>query len=73
MNRFKKEIRKKGIKLENEYDSIPYVFDNGISIQAIDINSETATIVHFYNVDVVIERMERDGSMTDISNMGIPW
>ena len=43
MNRLKKEIRKKGIKLESDYPFMPY---NGI--EAVKVDSENATISTYH-------------------------
>ena len=43
MNRLKKEIRKKGVRLESDYPFIPY---NGI--EAVRVNSEQATISTYH-------------------------
>lgn len=43
MNRFKKEIRKHGIKLESDYPFIPF---NGL--EAVIIHSDTATINEYH-------------------------
>ena len=44
MNRFKKELRKRGIKLESDYPFIPY---NGL--EAIIVHSDTATVSEYHD------------------------
>ena len=71
MNRFKKEIRKKGIKLESDYPVIPYYvkgkscFEPGnICIRSVFVNSETATVTVFYNVGVdKLITLKRNGEL----------
>ena len=43
MNRFKKELRKRGIKLECDYEYLPY---NGI--ETVVVNSENATVSTYH-------------------------
>ena len=47
MNRFKKEIRKRGFKLESDLPCLPYELkgDNRILLDSIFVNSERAEIV----------------------------
>lgn len=71
MNRFKKEIRKRGIKLESDYPELPYYvkgkscFEPGyICIESVFVNSETATVTEFYNVGVdKLITMKRNGKL----------
>lgn len=44
MNRLKKEIMKKGIKLEHQYDFMPY---NGLETVVVD--SEKAIVKEYHN------------------------
>lgn len=43
MNRLKKEIRKKGVKLESDFPFLPF---NGI--ETINVDSENATISEYH-------------------------
>ena len=44
MNRFKREIRRKGIRLECDYEYLPYN-----SIETVVVNAEDATIRTYHN------------------------
>ena len=56
MNRFKKEIRKRGYKLESDYPWMPYDIKGSfgepghIALDSVYVDSEMATIYHYYNV-----------------------
>ena len=45
MNRFKKELRKRGVMMENDYPYLPYG-----SLETVEVNSETCTVSCYYNV-----------------------
>lgn len=71
MNRIKKEFRRKGLKLECDYEHLPYYikgqscFDVGnICIESVAVKSETATAVVITNTMVEIITMGRDGQLT---------
>ena len=73
MNRLKKEIRKKGIKLSCDYPCLPYYikgrscFEPGhIFIEDVFVNSERATITQFYNVMDIVYQVNRDGSIKEV-------
>ena len=68
MNRFKKEIRKRGFKLESDLPCLPYELKghNYIVLESIFVNSERATIVEFYNVDDLHYQMLRSGEIVEI-------
>lgn len=63
MNRFKKEIKKQGIKLESDYPWLPY--DNGnVTVDAVRVNTEKATIIVYYNTSIVMRYvMRNDGAL----------
>lgn len=62
MNRFKKEIRKKGIKLESDYPWLPY--DNGnVTVDAVSVNTEKVTIIVYYTSIVMRYVMRNDGAL----------
>lgn len=63
MNRFKKYVRSKGIKLECDYPWLPYDIKPYINIEAVYVNASTATIVTFYNVGDFHQHINRDGSI----------
>lgn len=68
MNAFKKYIRRKGFKLESDYDTIPYYikgkpFQSGaICITDIYVDSGKALVFITYNVINEMYRFKRDGS-----------
>ena len=73
MNRFKKELRKKGIKLGCDYPCLPYfikgksVFEPGyIFVDGVHVNAEKATVTTYYNVIWQTEKMLRDGTLETI-------
>lgn len=68
MNRFKKEIRKRGFKLESDLPCLPYELKghNYILLESIFVNSEYAEIVEFYNVDDLHYKMLRSGEIVEI-------
>ena len=70
MNRLKKELRRRGIKLECDYMEMPYfikgksIFEPGyIFIDGITVDSETATVKVFLNVIVETYRLLRNGDI----------
>ena len=68
MNKLKKYLRTKGVKLENDYPWLPYEVANNIFIEGVYINSEKATITTYYNVIMNQQQLNRDGSITFISD-----
>ena len=74
MNRFKKEIRRKGIKLEADYPWLPYfikgssIFERGyIFVDGVTVKMETATIYRYLNIGVEVITMKRNGNLeTDL-------
>ena len=74
MNRFKRELRKHGQKLECDYPTMPFYlkgkspFDVGnICIEGIVANAENCTVTTFYNVIVCREKVNRDFTFTEIA------
>ncbi len=70
MNRVKKELRSKGIKLECDYEYMPYfikgksIFEPGyIFIDGITVDSETATVKVYLNVIVETYKLLRNGEI----------
>ena len=62
MNRFKKELRVKGIKLENDYECLPY---NGL--ETVIVDAETATVKTYYNnYGWTTVRMTQAGDLIDV-------
>ena len=66
MNRFKKELMKKGIELECQYDWMPYEVSNGVVIDTIIVDSERAIVHMYYNVIDLHYMMQRDGNIVDV-------
>lgn len=70
MNRFKKELKKRGVMLEDDYarmyGCIPCEVGHNIYVEDVYVNSEKAIVTTFYNVDSIVERMDRCGEM-------MPW
>lgn len=70
MNRIKKELRRKGIKLEVDYPTIPYYikgkscFERGyILLDGIYVNSEEATVKRYLNIGIETIRLTRTGKL----------
>lgn len=73
MNRIKKEIRRKGIKLEMDYPFLPYYVKgkspfepSNICIEAVVVNSETAEVYEYLNVIVSHYRLSRNGNLEEV-------
>ena len=70
MNAFKKYIRRKGFKLESDYDTIPYYikgkpFEPGaICVTGIYVDSEKISVIISYNVIDEMYTFKRDGTYT---------
>lgn len=63
MNRIKREIRKRGFKLEADYMTLP---DMETGLESVIINSETATMVRVYPYIVVRFQFCRNGNVVEI-------
>lgn len=70
MNRLKKEFRKRGVKLNEDYECLPFYvkgkscFDPGyICVENVTVNSVTASVITVYNVGDVFYQLHRDGSI----------
>lgn len=63
MNRFKKYVRNKGIKLENDYPWLPYETKHNITLEGIFVSSSTATLIYFYNVGTFHQHFNTDGTI----------
>lgn len=66
MNRFKKELKKHGIRLENDFPCLPYEIGNNIWIEGVTVDSEKCTVTQWTNVLESKFKMLKDGSV-------IPW
>ena len=62
MNRFKKYVRNKGIKLESDYPWLPYETKPYITLEGIYVNSSTATLI-YYNVGTFHQQFNKDGTI----------
>ena len=54
MNRFKKELRKAGVKLECDYPFLPYE-QGSCTIDSIAVNSEECSVTHYFTSLIVKE------------------
>ena len=67
MNRFKKYLRNNlNIKLANDYPWLPYETKYNLTLEDIFVSAERCTITYFYNVGDFQQRIERDGSITNL-------
>lgn len=60
MNRIKKELMRKGVKLEHQYECLPY---NGI--QAVKVYSESASVAVFHTGIALRWTLTRTGELID--------
>ena len=58
MNRFKKEVRKKGFKLENDYPWLPYDMKS-VTLEGVTANAEKVRVINWYNVGAEIITFDR--------------
>lgn len=70
MNRLKRELRRRGVKLESDYLCLPFYvkgksfLDPGyICVEGVRVISETCTVVTFYNLGDVHETLTRSGEL----------
>lgn len=74
MNRFKKELRRKGIKLECDYLWLPFEVSKNIYLEDVYVDSQRATWTEFYNVIDERYQLNRDGTISEIvPNYGQPF
>jgi hypothetical protein len=50
MNRFKKELAKRGYKMEQDFEYMPYETSPGIYLEGIEVNAEACTYTKHYSV-----------------------
>ena len=63
MNRFKKYVREKGIKLEQDYPFLP--FDLGSqSIESVIVDAEHAKVREVFSSLIGVVRFDREGEMS---------
>ena len=65
MNRFKRELRLRGVKIENDYECLPCPCGS-VSVEAVMVSAEYATVTHVFNVMTVTQKMNRDGTLYTI-------
>ena len=72
MNRVKKELRKRGVKLESDYPWMPYfikgnsIFDRGyIFIDGVSVDSEKAKVRICYNTIHEVLTLKRNGKLEE--------
>lgn len=58
MNRFKKELRKRGIKLECDYPYLPFE-EKSIMIEGITVGNETCLLYQHANVGTLVTYFDR--------------
>lgn len=69
MNRIKKEFKKRGFNLENDYVCMPYYLkgkfgDRGyILLEEVRVISEQAQLFRVLNIGIETHTMRRDGSV----------
>lgn len=63
MNRFKKEVRKKGVKLENDYIFMPINVGNNLVLESVIIETEKAKVSLCYTCGVIEYKMDRSGNL----------
>lgn len=63
MNRFKKELKKKGFLMENDFPFFPYQ-----GVMAIVIDSSTASYLYVHNCIVLQFDMLRNGTFLETGN-----
>jgi hypothetical protein len=63
MNRLKKEIRKKGIMLENDYLFLPCE-KGGAILEGVNVDSNNCIITFFYTSIIVHAKLNRSGKFT---------
>ena len=72
MNAFKRYIRKKGIRLESDYETLPYDVQGTfgkpghIFLDGVTVNSEKATITEYLNVMDVVYKVTRSGEIENV-------
>ena len=70
MNKIKKEFKRRGFKLESDYDHMPFYLngkswsDPGyILLEGVRVISDQAKIFRFLNIGCEIYTLQRDGSL----------
>lgn len=69
MNRLKKEFKKRGMRLESDYPSMPHYirgkscFEPGYILIAGIVVRPDAVLIRYLNIGIEIYRLNRDGSI----------
>ena len=63
MNRFKKELRKKGVKLESDYLYLPCPYGESLILEGISVSSEQAKFIKHFTCGSVLYKMDRKGNI----------
>jgi hypothetical protein len=58
MTKFKKELRKRGFKLECDYNFLP--FDDGAILDSIQVDVENCTISYYYTSVSIHIKINKD-------------
>lgn len=64
MNRFKKYVRSKGIKLSCDYMYLPFEEKPYIFVEDCLVNKNTMQVIKYLNIGNVIMTFNRDGSIS---------
>lgn len=64
MNRFKKEVRKRGVKLENDYMYMPIDIGNNLVLDSVIVKSERAKVSLYFTCGVITYMMDRSGKLS---------
>lgn len=64
MNRFKKELRNKGIKLENDYIFLPFPYGENLVLESVIVKTEKAKVSLCFTCGVITYRMDRSGKLS---------
>lgn len=63
MNRFKKYVKSKGVKLSCDYPWLPFEEKNYIFVEDCLVNKSTLQVVKYLNIGNVIITFNRDGTI----------
>lgn len=62
MNRLKKELRNKGVMLENDYPFLPFP-ECGMELQDVMVDSENCIVTKFYTSIIVYMQLRDNGKI----------
>lgn len=72
MTAFKKYLKKKGIKFEEDYYFIPYPVYGGVLLEEVTCVPEKAEVIFVYTSIILKYRLERDGQLVDVEEDNNP-